>query len=63
LLNMQNQTVALFLFRLTDPMITLYYNPLNFMAGALLLATPITIVQFYMQKFIVYGMAAGAEKG
>lgn len=63
LLNMQNQTVAIFLYRLTDPLITLYYNPLNFMAGALVLATPITIVQFYMQRFIVYGMAAGAEKG
>ena len=63
LLNMQNQTVAIFLYRLTDPMNTLYYNPLNFMAGALVLATPITLVQFYMQRFIVYGMAAGAEKG
>jgi len=63
LLNMQNQTVAIFLYRLTDPMITLYYNPLNFMAGALVLATPITLVQFYMQRFIVYGLASGAEKG
>jgi arabinogalactan oligomer/maltooligosaccharide transport system permease protein len=60
---MQNQTVAIFLYRLTDPMITLYYNPLNFMAGALVLAAPITLVQFYMQRFIVYGMASGAEKG
>lgn len=63
LLDMQNQTVAIFLYRLTDPYITMYYNPLNFMAGALLLATPITLVQFYMQRFIVYGMTAGAEKG
>lgn len=63
LLNMQNQTVAIFLYRLTDPLIPLYYNPLNFMAGALVLATPITLVQFYMQRFIVYGMSAGAEKG
>ncbi len=63
LLNMQNQTVAIFLYRLTDPLNTLYYNPLNFMAGALVLATPITLVQFYMQRFIVYGMSAGAEKG
>ncbi|MEJ5188986.1 ABC transporter permease subunit [Treponema sp. J25] len=63
LLNMQNQTVAIFLYRLTDSFSTLYYNPLNFMAGALVLATPITIVQFYMQRFIVYGMASGAEKG
>jgi arabinogalactan oligomer / maltooligosaccharide transport system permease protein len=63
LLNMQNQTVAIFLYRLTDPLITMYYNPLNFMAGALVLATPITLVQFYMQRYIVYGMAAGADKG
>jgi len=28
----------------------------------LVLATPITLVQFYMQRFIVYGMAAGAER-
>lgn len=63
LLNMQNQTVAIFLYRLTDPLITLYYNPLNFMAGALVLATPITLVQFYIQRFIVYGMATGADKG
>jgi arabinogalactan oligomer/maltooligosaccharide transport system permease protein len=63
LLNMQNQTVAIFLYRLTDPLITVYYNPLNFMAGALVLATPITLVQFYMQRYIVYGMAAGADKG
>jgi len=63
LLNMQNQTVAIFLYRLTDPFITVYYNPLNFMAGAIVLAVPITLVQFWMQKFIVYGMSAGAEKG
>lgn len=63
LLNMQNQTVAIFLYRLTDPLITLYYNPLNFMAGALVLAVPITLVQIWMQRFIVYGMAAGAAKG
>ncbi|MCE5256226.1 MAG: ABC transporter permease subunit [Spirochaetaceae bacterium] len=63
LLNMQNQTVAIFLYRLTDSLSTMYYNPLNFMAGALLLAIPITAVQMYMQKYIVYGMAAGAEKG
>ena len=63
LLNMKNQTVALYLFRLNDPLTPVYYNPLNFMAGALILAIPITIVQMCMQKYIVYGMAAGAEKG
>ena len=63
LLNMKSQTVALYLFRLNDPLTPVYYNPLNFMAGALILAIPITIVQMCMQKYIVYGMAAGAEKG
>lgn len=63
LLNMQHQTVAIFLYRLTDSMSTLYYNPLNFMAGALILSLPITLVQFWMQKYIVYGMAMGSEKG
>lgn len=62
-LNQQNQTVAMFLYRLTDPMITLYYNPLNFMAGGLIIGIPITMIQFYTQRFIVYGMTAGAEKG
>lgn len=63
LLNMRSQTVALYLFRLNDPLTPVYYNPLNFMAGALILAIPIMIVQMSMQKYIVYGMAAGAEKG
>lgn len=63
LLNMQSQTVAIFLWRLTDKLQPFYYQPLHFMAGALILAIPIMAVQIYMQKFIVYGMASGADKG
>lgn len=63
MLDMEHQTVAIFLYRLTDPKITLYYHPLHFMAGALLLAVPIMAVQIYFQKYIIYGMASGADKG
>lgn len=63
MLDMEHQTVAIFLYRLTDPKVTLYYHPLHFMAGALLLAIPIMAVQIYFQKYIIYGMASGADKG
>lgn len=63
LLDRQHETVAVFLYRITDTLQPLYYNPLHFMAGALLLSIPIMIVQMSMQKFIIYGMASGAEKG
>jgi arabinogalactan oligomer / maltooligosaccharide transport system permease protein len=39
------------------------YKPLDFMAGALIIAIPIMIVQFFMQKYMVYGLTSGAEKG
>ncbi len=63
LLDRQHETIALFLLRITDPLQPTYYNPLHFMAGALLIAVPIMIVQISMQKYIIYGMASGAEKG
>lgn len=63
LLDMEHQTVAIFLYRLTDVKSTLYYHPLHFMAGALMLAIPIMAVQIYFQKYIIYGMASGADKG
>lgn len=59
----ENITVSVWLFRTTDPFNTLFYNPLRFMAGALLIAIPIMIVQFFMQKYLVYGLTSGAEKG
>jgi arabinogalactan oligomer/maltooligosaccharide transport system permease protein len=33
------------------------------MAGGLMLGLPIMLVQFYMQRFVVYGLTAGADKG
>ena len=59
----EQMTVAVWLYRTTDPLLTLVYNPLNFMAGALLIAIPIMIIQFFMQKYMVYGLTSGAEKG
>ncbi len=59
----ERMTVAVWLFRTTDPFNTLFYNPLRFMAGALLIAIPIMIIQFFMQRYMVYGLTSGAEKG
>ncbi len=59
----ENITVSVWLFRTTDPFNTLFYNPLRFMAGALLIAIPIMVIQFFMQKYLVYGLTSGAEKG
>lgn len=59
----ENITVSVWLFRTTDPFNTLFYNPLRFMAGALLIAIPIMVIQFFMQKYLVYGLTSGADKG
>lgn len=40
-------------FRTTDPLNTMYYNPLTFMAGAIILAIPIMIVNIFMQKYCI----------
>ena len=50
----KTQTVSMWLFRTTDPFNTLYYNPLRFIAGALLISIPIMAIQFYMQRFMVH---------
>jgi arabinogalactan oligomer/maltooligosaccharide transport system permease protein len=63
LLDKSHQNVAMFLWNLTDNLQPLYYNPLNFFAGALILAIPIMAVQIWSQKYVVYGLASGAEKG
>jgi arabinogalactan oligomer/maltooligosaccharide transport system permease protein len=56
-------TIATWLWRINDILAPKTYDPIAFMAGALLIAIPIVIVNFAMQKYIVYGMATGAEKG
>jgi arabinogalactan oligomer / maltooligosaccharide transport system permease protein len=63
LLQNTNRTVAMWLFATTDKLNTLMYNPLAFMAGALLIAVPIMMVNLYFQKYIIYGMTAGSVKG
>ena len=63
ILDKKSETIAVLLYRWNDKIGPMYYNPLNFMAGGLVLGLPIMVVQFYMQKYIVYGMTSGAEKG
>ncbi|XMB86944.1 ABC transporter permease subunit [Mycoplasmatota bacterium WC44] len=58
----QRETLAVWLFTLMDPKASTY-SPLDFMAGALVIAIPIMLVQMYMQKYVVYGLTAGADKG
>jgi arabinogalactan oligomer/maltooligosaccharide transport system permease protein len=55
-------TVAVWLFRFMNPLSSTY-RPITFMAGALILAIPIMIIQLFMQRYLVYGLTAGAEKG
>ncbi|MFW6298841.1 MAG: sugar ABC transporter permease [Bacillota bacterium] len=57
-----NETVAMWLFKVNDNE-SQPYNPMLFMAGGLFIAVPIMIVQIYMQKYVVYGLTVGAEKG
>jgi len=63
ILDKKSETIAVLLYRWTDKFTTLTYNPLNFMAGGLLLGLPIMLVQFYMQRYVVYGLTSGADKG
>jgi arabinogalactan oligomer/maltooligosaccharide transport system permease protein len=55
-------TVAVWLFRYMDPLSSTY-SPIKFMTGALVIAVPIMIVQAFMQRYLVYGLTSGAEKG
>ena len=58
----QRDTVAVWLFRYMDPTSSTY-NPIRFMSGALFIAVPIMIIQIFMQRYLVYGLTSGAEKG
>jgi arabinogalactan oligomer / maltooligosaccharide transport system permease protein len=58
----ENTTIAVWLYRLTEGQNSAY-NPLHFMAGALIITIPIMIIQFFMQKYMVHGLVSGAEKG
>lgn len=59
---LQKHTIATWLYTLVVGG-NAAYRPLDFMAGALIIAIPIMIVQFFMQKYMVYGLTSGAEKG
>lgn len=58
-----NNTVATWLYSLIQSTASQHYNPLLFMSGALLLVIPIMCVQIYMQKYVIGGLTAGADKG
>ena len=63
LLDKKSETLAVLLYRWTDRLTTLTYNPLNFFAGGIIVGVPIMIVQIFMQRFVVQGATEGAEKG
>ncbi len=57
-------TVGVILYKYIGGTVSsLVNNPVVFMAGALLIAVPIMLVQIYMQKYIVFGLTTGGEKG
>ena len=57
----EKQTVALGLFQMIEDQ---YQNAFtSFAAGAVLLAVPITILYIVLQRYLVTGASAGAEKG
>lgn len=57
-------TVGVILYKYIGGTVSsLLNNPVVFMAGALLIAVPIMIVQIYMQKYIVFGLTSGGDKG
>ncbi len=61
------ETIATFLFKFTDKAKASSgargFNPRLFFAGALFLTVPIMLLQMYMQKYIISGLMAGADKG
>lgn len=63
LLDKKSETLAVLLYRWTDRLTTLTYNPLNFFAGGLMVGVPIMIAQVYMQRFVIHGATEGADKG
>ncbi len=63
LLDKKSETLAVLLYRWTDRLVTLTYNPLNFFAGGIIVGIPIMIAQIFMQRFVVHGATEGADKG
>jgi arabinogalactan oligomer/maltooligosaccharide transport system permease protein len=57
----EKQTVALGLFNMISSEYANSYT--TFAAGAVVLALPITILYIVLQRYLVTGASAGAEKG
>lgn len=57
-----NQTIAVHLFKYSNPLGS-DYDPRLYFSGALFLAVPIMAIQIYMQRFVIGGLMAGADKG
>ena len=57
----KNQTVAVGLYSMITGNENTYFT--TFAAGAVIIAVPITIIYLVFQKFLVQGIAAGANKG
>jgi arabinogalactan oligomer/maltooligosaccharide transport system permease protein len=58
----ENTTVAIGLWMWTDQASSLYNIP-RFAAGSVIVAVPITILYVLLQRFIITGITAGANKG
>lgn len=62
----KNTTIAVYLFPYSNPLTTdavKPYDPRLYFAGALFLTIPIMSIQIYMQKYVIKGLMAGADKG
>lgn len=57
----KNKTLAVGLFSMIDGKENSYFT--TFAAGAVLIAIPITLLFIFFQKYLVQGVAAGADKG
>jgi len=60
--DMNLRTLAIGLYEMSDP----FNNTSDFTAfcaGAILIAVPITLLYMFCQKFLIFGLAAGANKG
>jgi len=57
-----NQTLAVGLFNMSNPQ-DIQADLTAFCAGSILIAVPITILYMVFQRFLIVGLAAGANKG
>ncbi|MCL2004208.1 MAG: sugar ABC transporter permease [Oscillospiraceae bacterium] len=60
--NMELRTLAVGLYEMSDPLNNTS-DFTAFCAGTILIAVPITLLYMICQKFLIFGLAAGANKG